>query len=189
LSQAAFGTSTQAESSCWSRVCVRLCITYLESVIIVRSADGGEACSATTTAAISPVWLDCAGPGTRIALFRGCPSASHIPAPQVALCWPLWRHEPSVKIVSGAMVPSRGKRSAGREGIGLVAKILKQSDKLVRVVTDGLKMSSSPFATFALAFFSRRRWVRVRPSFWDGAVGLNFRDKLVEIASAVLAHL
>ena len=168
---------------------MRLCIAYLESVLIVRSDVGGEICSATTIAAISLVWLDCAGPGTRIALFRGCPSANQTPALQVALCWPLWRQEPSVKIVRGGAAISHGKRSAGRVEMGWEAKILKHSDRLVLVVTDGLNTSSSPFATSAFAFFSRCRWVKVRPSFCIGVVGLSFKDSFIAMASAVLAHL
>ena len=93
-----------------------------------------------------------------------------------------------MKTVNGATVLSRGSRSAAAEvGIGLGAKTLKQSERFVLVVTDGLKMSSSPLAMSALAFFSRRRWVRVSPSFCDGAYGLNFRDSLRAMASAVLA--
>lgn len=127
FSEAAFGTLTHAESSWLSSEWVRLCIAYLESVIIVRSDEGGVTCSATTIAAISPAWLDCEGPGTRIALFRGCPSSNHTPAPQVALCWPLLRHEPSVKAVIGVAVLSCGSRSAGRVGMGWWANTLKHS--------------------------------------------------------------
>lgn len=71
--------------------------------MIVRLADGGAVCRATAIAAISPVWLDCSGPGTQIFLFKGWPSETHIPAPQMASWRPLWRHDPSVKIVIGAV--------------------------------------------------------------------------------------
>ena len=187
--QDAFGTFAQAESSWDSSESVRLCIAYLESVLIVRLDIGGEICSATTIAAISPVWLDCAGPGTWIALFRECLSVNQTPAPQVALCWLLWRQELSVKVVRGGAAISCGKQSAGRAEIGWEAKILKHLDRLVLVITDGLNTSSSPFATSAFTFFSRRRWVKVRPSFCIGVVGLSFKDSFIAMASAVLAHL
>jgi len=94
-----------------------------------------------------------------------------------------------VKIVRGAAVGSRGKRRAGRSGEGCGANILKHSERLLLAVTDGLKISSSPFATSALAFFSRRWWVKVRASFWGAAVGLSFGDSFKMIASAASVHL
>ena len=84
---------------------------------------------------------------------------------------------------------SRGKWSAGRAEIGWEAKILKHSDRLVLVVTDGLNTSSSLFATSAFAFFSRHQWVKMRPSFCIRAVGLSFKDSFITMASAVLVHL
>ena len=69
--------------------------------MIVRLADGGGICRANTMAASSPVWLDCSGPGTWIALFWGWPSKIHTPALQVVLWRPLWRHDPLVKIIQG----------------------------------------------------------------------------------------
>ena len=71
FSQGVFGTPTQAVSSWCSSDWLRLCIAYLESVMIIKSADRGATCSATTIAANSPVWLDCSCPGTQIALLSG----------------------------------------------------------------------------------------------------------------------
>lgn len=93
-----------------------------------------------------------------------------------------------MNIVMAAMLSSHGGRSDGRAGVGFGVKILKQSERLFLVVTDGLKMISSPFSTLALTFFSSRRCVKVRPSFLVGAVGLNFWDSLRTIASAALTH-
>ena len=94
-----------------------------------------------------------------------------------------------MKIVRGAAVGSHGKRRAGRSGVGWGANILKHSERLLLAVTDGLKVSSSPFAMSAFAFFSRRWWVKVRASFWEGAVGFSFGDNFIMIASAASAHL
>ena len=78
-----------------------------------------------------------------------------------------------MKIVRGAESMSHGGWSADEEVSSLGVKILKALDRLFLVVTDGLKMSSSPFSTFALAFFSSCLCVKVRPSFLVLAVGLN----------------
>ena len=61
-----------------------------------------------------------------------------------------------MKTVSGAESASRSGQSAGEVGFSLGAKIWKASERLPLVVTDGSKISSSPFSTFAFAFFSSR---------------------------------
>lgn len=94
-----------------------------------------------------------------------------------------------MKIVRGAGSVTRSGRSAGEVGICLGAKILKASERFFLVVTDGLKMSSSPFSTLTFAFFFSRLCIKVRSSFLIWAVGLNFWASLMTMASATLAHL
>lgn len=71
-------------------------MAYRESVVIVRGVVGSIDWRAMTIAAISPVWLDWYGPGTRIALLSGWLSSNHMPLPQTAFSFPFSLHEPSV---------------------------------------------------------------------------------------------
>ena len=91
-----------------------------------------------------------------------------------------------MKIVRGA---GSVTHSAGEVGICLGAKILKASERFFLVVTDGLKMSSSPFSTLTFAFFFSHLCIKVRLSFLIWVVGLNFWASLMTMASATLVHL
>ena len=76
------------------RCFVRPSMTYFESVIIIRGQKVGIVVAALITAAISPTWFDCSGPGTRMALLNGLLGLTHIPPPQYAFAFPLLKQAP-----------------------------------------------------------------------------------------------
>ena len=78
------------------RCFVRPSITYLESVIIIRGHDAGIIVAVFIMAAISPIWLDCFGPGTFMVLLSSLSGLIHIPLPQYAFSLPLLKQAPSV---------------------------------------------------------------------------------------------
>lgn len=75
-------------------------MTYLESVIIIRGQHVSIVVAALITAAISPTWFDCSGPGTRMALLNGLLGPTHIPLPQYVFAFPLLKQAPSVYAVT-----------------------------------------------------------------------------------------
>ena len=140
---------------------------------MVRSAFQGTDCRATTTAAISPAWLDWSQAGTHITLFSGCPLENHTPPPDRALFEPFCRHEPSVYTVSwmgGGAMSRILCMGVGFFGFGGM-KILKQSDS-EWAITVGLNRTLSPQCMTAHWFFSRRWCVSVSPSFGGFEIGL-----------------
>lgn len=69
---------------------------YLESVIIIKGQEAGIILAIFIMAAISPTWLDCAGPGTHMALLKLLSKLTLIPLPQYAFYFPLLKHPLSV---------------------------------------------------------------------------------------------
>jgi len=93
----------------------------------------------------------------------------------------------TVSWVGGGAMSSgwcRGMRSFGMGGV----KTLKQSNNEC-VVTEGLKMISSPWWMTAHWFFSRQWCVSVRPSFGAFEDGLYSGARCSSRAFAVDAHL
>lgn len=82
LKNSAFFTPIQLLSSQVGRCVVRPFIAYFESKMMVRGQNFGKELTAAMMAAISPTWLDCLGPGTRIAAFLSWLGPTHMPLPR-----------------------------------------------------------------------------------------------------------
>lgn len=136
---------------------------YLESVIIFIGVIGLMVCRVTSTAASSPIWLDCLSPGTLIALFTGLSSLTQIPLPQVALYFPLSLHDPSVYTVMGSVSAPLPVVGVRRRYVGIwiscsgSTKMRKHSDIWFFVVMEGSKSISPSRCVLNLEFFSSRQ--------------------------------
>ena len=74
------------------RFLVSLSMTYLESLISLRSSAGSWFFTASRTTMSSPVWLDCVARGMHALMFHGSFSPYHTPAQAFAV--PFSRHVP-----------------------------------------------------------------------------------------------
>jgi len=181
------------QSSQVSRWEVSPFITYRESVTILTGVHVLMDCSATSTTAISPTWLDCSGPRIFIAQFSGWFSSIHIPLPHVAFSFPLFMQEPSIMTLSlcvGLLVTGIQSWYAGIcITLSGSVKMRKHSDRLFFMVTDGLNRILPCFCFIAREFFSRHWCVSVRLSFLGDVFGLNFGRRLSRITFVVVSHL
>jgi hypothetical protein len=163
LKKGAFFIPIQPLFSHSSRFVVRPSITYFESVTIVSGCDFGTAATAIITATISPTWLDWALPGTHRAWLFGLLWLNHIPLPQVALVFPLFRHALSVYTVHSwhiGFLPILPLLFTGlvERWFGSM-KILKHSARSSLHVIDGLKVI---FSCLCLANSFLSLWLEVR---------------------------
>lgn len=135
-------------SSQCGRCLVKLSMAYLESVTKVIGMYGSVRCSASSIADSSAIWFECFCPGILKARFLGWFSPIHIPHPLCAFSFPLFKHEPSVKMVMLSCMRLRPLVGACRRCAGVSdvlfgsRKILKHSDRLDRIVTVGSKRIS-----------------------------------------------
>ena len=189
MNQSALLMFDQPWSSQFPRCLVSLSIEYLESVTIVRGAVGLTVCRVATIAASSPIWLDWALPGTRIALFDGLFFPNHIPLPHVASSFPFRRQQPSVYTVVWSICWPCSllrflMRYAGSVMVVwfLLVRILKHSSSDPLAVMVGSKIISSPFSIDAFSFFSFLLCVKVKPSFLGWSYRL-YKSSLIPVIS------
>ncbi|KAL1943432.1 hypothetical protein VTO73DRAFT_4507 [Trametes versicolor] len=120
----------------------------------------------------SPVWFDCAPPGTLIAAFRLSPRPNQTPDPAAAFSHPLSMHEPSVK-ASTASSGTWNTRKACPVGAPCEADGSNRSASVC--------CAASKLAVFLLL-------VRLSPSCRTGGAGRHFLRSLRTAFAAAAAH-
>lgn len=174
------------------RLTVSPSITYFESETISSGRERGMDAVAWITAAILPIWFDCTGPGTLIDAFRGFPWLTHVPPPQVAFIFLLFRQAPLVKIV--ILGPIRLQPSGARHSAGVVDRqfrsvnTLNISTRFSPQVRDRLKMI---LLLFIFACRLLALWVGINNSLskrFSGPHGFHFGESCSSLARATWVH-
>src|SRR5260221_6146867 len=192
LKRGAFFIAIHPSFSHVSRCVVSPSITYFESVMIFRGWRGSATFSAAITAAISPTWLDCASPGTRIAWFLWSPGPNHIPLPHLASFFPFFRHAPSVYTVISldlGIGPCARYLLAGAS-VSLVGSVntRKHSARSSLHVIVGSKVISL-LSILAISFLIFLVLVRDSPSGGSCLVGLYLGGIMSRRVCASVTHL
>ena len=164
----AFFIPIQPQSSQFYRCFVSPSIVYLESIMI---SSGQKCCTpliTTIIAATLSTWFDCIFSGTLSAWFLGSSRPNHMPAPHLALAFPLWEHALSVyTFISSclSLVPmSINLCTCLAADFSRSVNIWKHSLILFLLVRVGSKIIDPPSSS-AFLFCSFLQWVRDSPLF------------------------